>query len=467
MSWSGNASRRWRGITAATAYRVLDLLVRRERRVDLVDPGEDAAADVYRVGEARGLKDREDLGAAGAALAVQHDLLVLRHALQGRAVQELALRDQRGAGDADDLVLVRLTDVHQEDVVAPVEHARQVLGADRRADHRGLGLFRDGAAEGLVVDQLGDRRVLAADRAVRVLVDLDRAVVHLQGVVDHQAAGEAVADAGDQLDRLVHLDRADRGAEHAEDAALGAGRNHAGGRRLRVEAAVAGAVLGPEHAGLAVEPVDRAPHVRLVQQHAGVVDQVTGGEVVGPVHDQVVRTENVERVVGVQPLLVQHDLDVRVHLKNASAGRFGLGTADVGDAVDDLPLQVRLVHHVEVDDAERADAGRGQVQQRGRAETAGPDHQHLGVLQPLLPGHAHVGDDEVPRVALHLVHAELVGRLDQGWQRHRSLQTVLFYWGRDQCGALKSTPTYITGRAAGSFPSAAGRAPTAAGSRRS
>src|SRR6201996_7355556 len=285
MSWSGNASRRWRGITAATPYLALDLLVRREGRVDLVDPGEDAAADVYRVGEARGLQDREDLGAAGAALAVQHNLLVLRHLLQGRAVQELALRDQRGAGDADDLVLVRLADVDEEDVAAAVEQARQVLGADRRADHGSLCLFRDGAAEGLVVDQLGDRRVLAADRAVRVLVDFDRAVVHLQGVVDHQTPGEAVADAGDQLDRLVDLDRADRRAEHAEDAALGAGRDHAGRRGLRVEAAVAGAVVRPKDARLAVEPVDRAPDVRLVQQHGGVVHQVAGREVVRAVDD--------------------------------------------------------------------------------------------------------------------------------------------------------------------------------------
>ena len=116
--------------------------------------------------------------------------------------------------------------------------------------------------------QLGDRRVLAAERAVRVLADLDLAVGHLQRVVDHQPADQRLADAGEQLDRLGDLDRADRRAQHAEHAALGAGRDHAGRRRLRVEAAVARAVLGPEHAGLAVEAVDRAPHVRLAEQHA-------------------------------------------------------------------------------------------------------------------------------------------------------------------------------------------------------
>jgi len=65
---------------------------------------------------------------------------------------------------------------------------------------------RDRAAERLVVDQLGDRGVLPADRALRVLADLDGAVAHLQGVVDHQPADQRLADPGDDLDGLVDLE---------------------------------------------------------------------------------------------------------------------------------------------------------------------------------------------------------------------------------------------------------------------
>src|SRR5579875_3424498 len=72
--------------------------VRRQRGVDLADPGQDAAADVHRVGEPGVLDHRQRLGRARAALAVQHDPLVLRQPLQRRAGGELALRDQRGAG---------------------------------------------------------------------------------------------------------------------------------------------------------------------------------------------------------------------------------------------------------------------------------------------------------------------------------------------------------------------------------
>jgi hypothetical protein len=113
---------------------------------------------------------------------------------------------------------------------------------------------------------------------------------------------------------------------------------------------------------------------------------------------------------------VQDDVRVRVRLEDRLPGRLGLGLADVGLAVDDLALQVRLVDGVELDDAEGADAGRGQVEQRGAAETAGADHQHPGVLQPLLTGHPDLGNDQVPRIPADLVDGQLVGRFDQRGQ---------------------------------------------------
>ena len=116
--------------------------------------------------------------------------------------------------------------------------------------------------------------------------------------------------------------------------------------------------------------------------------------------------------------LCRIDVDVRVDLGDRLLGGLGLGLAHVGDAVDDLALQVRLVDRVEVHDAERADAGRGQVEQRRRAEAARAHDEHLRVLQALLPGHADVGDDQVARVALHLVDRQIRGRFNERWQRH-------------------------------------------------
>ena len=54
----------------------------------------------------------------------------------------------------------------------------------------------------------------------------------------------------------------------------------------------------------------------------------------------------------------------------------------------------------------------------GEPRPPAPTHQHLGVLQPLLPGHADVRDDQVARVAADLVDGELAGGLDERGQRH-------------------------------------------------
>src|SRR5882757_2239856 len=59
--------------------------------LDRVDPADDAATDMDRVGEARGLQDGEDFRTADTGLAVQDDPLVLGQVLQSRAHQELVL----------------------------------------------------------------------------------------------------------------------------------------------------------------------------------------------------------------------------------------------------------------------------------------------------------------------------------------------------------------------------------------
>ena len=163
------------------------------------------------------------------------------------------------------------------------------------------------AAELFVVNQLGDRRMRAAHRAVRILPQLQLAEAHPQRVVDQEAADQRLADAGDQLDRLGRLDHADDARQHAEHAAFGAARHQPGRRRLGIQAAIARAVLGREHRRLPLEPEDAAVGVRLAEQHAGVVRQVARREVVGAVEDDVVGLEQLQRVLRRQRRLVGLD----------------------------------------------------------------------------------------------------------------------------------------------------------------
>src|SRR2546430_14873971 len=95
-----------------------------------------------------------------------------------------------------------------------------------------------------------------------------------------QASNEGLTCSEDELDRLHRLDRADDAREDAEHAAFGTRRDESRRRRLRVQTAVTGPPLGVEHRRLTLESEDRAVDVRLVEQHASVVHEVTGPGVV-------------------------------------------------------------------------------------------------------------------------------------------------------------------------------------------
>ena len=77
------------------------------------------------------------------------------------------------------------------------------------ARRHGRWLLLRHAAELLVVDQLGDGRMVAAHRAFRIAAQLQLAEAHGQRVVQHQAADQRLADAQDQLHGFGGLNQAD------------------------------------------------------------------------------------------------------------------------------------------------------------------------------------------------------------------------------------------------------------------
>ena len=87
--------------------------------------------------------------------------------------------------------------------------------------------------------------------------------------------------------------------------------------------------------------------------------------------------------------------------------RLRLRRADPRGGVGDLPLQVGQLHAVVVDDADRADAGRGQIEHQRRAQPAGADDQHPRRLQLRLADAAHLLQQDVARVAADFVFGEI------------------------------------------------------------
>ena len=97
------------------------------------------------------------------------------------------------------------------------------------------------------------------------------------------------------------------------------------------------------------------------------------------------------------------DRDVRVQPLDQCGRAVDLGPAEVRSAVDDLALQIGERHGVVIDDAERADARRREIEQHRRAEPARADHQHPRAPQRELARSADLAQYDVAGVTLDLL----------------------------------------------------------------
>ena len=128
-------------------------------------------------------------------MAMGHDLAMAVELPQ--PIGQLSQRDEHGAVDVGDLVLVGLTDVDHQQVGVALPFVVELLGGDLGPIIR---RFRADPAEGLVVDELGDGRMRAAHRAVGILLQRQLAELQFQRIEQEQAPDERLARAEDELD---------------------------------------------------------------------------------------------------------------------------------------------------------------------------------------------------------------------------------------------------------------------------
>src|SRR5680860_759171 len=228
-----------------------------------------------------------------------------------------------------------------------------------------------------------------------------------------KSAHQTLADAKQLLHHLDRLEAADHARHGAENAGLRARRHGAVGRRLWEQAAIVwarGAVLvrleGAEGGELSVERSHRSRHQWELGQVAGIVEQIARGEIVRAVGDDVEAAQDIERILRDQPRRIELRLHMRVEPLDGGRRALGLGAAHMAGVVHDLPLEIVEAHPVIVDDADLADARRGQIQKERRAEAAGADHEHARRLQALLAFAADLLQHQMALVAFDFVFGE-------------------------------------------------------------
>ncbi len=95
-------------------------------------------------------------------------------------------------------------------------------------------------------------------------------------------------------------------------------------------------------------------------------------------------------------------MNVRIETGQALARGFGFGLADVLGAERNLALQIGDINDIKVHKAEPANARCRKVQTQRRAQAAGPNQQHFGILELQLTFHADFGHDQVTAVTQNL-----------------------------------------------------------------
>ncbi len=158
-----------------------------------------------------------------------------------------------------------------------------------------------------------DRRRIAAQRTRWIALDTKFSHAPGKRIDDCEPArssGEPIFE--QQLERFVGLPRSDDPRKYAQNAAFGAGRHGIGRRRLGIKTAITRCAGYSEHRDLSVEPEDRTVHVRLLLQHACVVDQVTRREAIGTVDDDVVQTHELARVRRIEANRNRIDCNLRI-----------------------------------------------------------------------------------------------------------------------------------------------------------
>ena len=264
------------------------------------------------------------------------------------------------------------------------------------------------AARDVMFFQRGDRRVGAAEWAAGIFGTPDAAELHFERIVDQQTVRERVPDFQNFFHGFVGLQNTDRAREDAQYSGLLTTGDQPGRRRFRVETPIAGvAFMRFDRGQLPFKTKDASRNQGFLRKEAGVIHQEPGAEVVRAVQHQVVVRQQRHDVLGTDVFLIRLHADVGIQRLQKPAPGFDLVNSHVGRGVEDLPLQVRKIDHVAVNQSDRADTRRAQVQGDRRTQASGADHKDLGPAQFLLPFTANLLEDDLPAVSFDLIFGKI------------------------------------------------------------
>jgi hypothetical protein len=142
--------------------------------------------------------------------------------------------------------------------------------------------------------------------------------------------------------------------------------------------------MGCENGALTFETGNRSVNEGLFQKHTNIVTQIARREIVRSIKDQIVGLHDIHRRGGIETDIVNLDADIRIGLEEALASTVGFFSAYIGAAVQNLALEVCLIHHIEVDDSEGSHPGGSEIKTGRRTKPTRSDAKNTRGFQALL-----------------------------------------------------------------------------------
>ena len=203
----------------------------------------------------------------------------------------------------------------------------------------------------LVIDEMVDGRVVAADFAGCTLLHLDGAEVHRLGIEGEQSVGKQIAHAEEVLQSLCCLDGSEHTGDGSQNACLTTGRNCACWRWFLEEATVT-CRAWQVGKGLSLESQDAAMREGFAQTYAGIIDKELYREVVCSIDDEIPWLDDFLGIVRIEEVVISGHFHIRIDGNHLLFGALYLWSAQILGLMNHLALQVAEVYHVSIHDTD-------------------------------------------------------------------------------------------------------------------
>ena len=100
---------------------------------------------------------------------------------------------------------------------------------------------------------------------------------------------------------------------------------------------------------------------------------------------------------------VRDHSDLGIYEAKLLFGGVDFSSSEVGVREDELPLKVRQLNRIGVDDPNSAHSSGRDINSGGNSKTPESNYQYGRALESQLPFGSHLGEDEVSAVSLHFV----------------------------------------------------------------